>query len=55
MHLNEDGKIDQLIGYMRPIPVAQKFRNWSVDDFSLRDRRRERQRDAIVILTKPVR
>ena len=25
VHLNEDGKIDQLIGYMRPIPVAQKF------------------------------
>ncbi len=25
VHLDEDGKIDQLIGYMRPIPVAQKF------------------------------
>jgi hypothetical protein len=24
VHLNEDGKIDQLIGYMRPIPVAQR-------------------------------
>jgi len=25
VHLNEDGKIDQLTIYMRPIPVAQKF------------------------------
>ena len=25
VHLNGDGKIDQLIIYMRPIPVAQKF------------------------------
>jgi hypothetical protein len=25
VHLNKDGKIDQLIIYMRPIPVAQKF------------------------------
>ena len=25
VHLNQDGKIDQLIIYMRPIPVAQKF------------------------------
>lgn len=25
VHLNNDGKIDQLIIYMRPIPVAQKF------------------------------
>ncbi|SRR6266478_3438881 len=25
VHLNEDGKIDRLINYMRPIPVAQKF------------------------------
>lgn len=25
VHLNEGGKIDQLIGYMRPIPLAQKF------------------------------
>jgi hypothetical protein len=25
VHLNNDGKIDQLIIYMRPIPAAQKF------------------------------
>ena len=25
VHLHNDGKIDQLIIYMRPIPVAQKF------------------------------
>ena len=25
VHLNNDGKIDHLIIYMRPIPVAQKF------------------------------
>ena len=25
VHLNKDGKIDHLIIYMRPIPVAQKF------------------------------
>src|SRR5260221_11577245 len=25
VHLNKDGKIDQLIIYMRPIPVAEKF------------------------------
>ena len=25
VHLNKDGKIDQLIIYMRPIPAAQKF------------------------------
>jgi hypothetical protein len=25
VHLNEDGKIDHVIIYMRPIPVAQKF------------------------------
>ena len=25
VHLNKDGKIDQLTIYMRPIPVAQKF------------------------------
>jgi len=25
VHLNADGKIDQLTIYMRPIPVAQKF------------------------------
>jgi len=25
VHLNNDGKIDRLIIYMRPIPVAQKF------------------------------
>jgi len=25
VHLNKDGKIDQLVIYMRPIPVAQKF------------------------------
>ncbi|SRR5258708_1548629 len=25
LHLNKDGKIDQLIIYIRPIPVAQKF------------------------------
>src|SRR6267142_3863955 len=25
VHLNKDGKIDQLIIFMRPIPVAQKF------------------------------
>jgi len=25
VHLNEDGKIDRLINYLRPIPVAQKF------------------------------
>jgi hypothetical protein len=25
VHLNQDGKIDQLTIYMRPIPVAQKF------------------------------
>jgi hypothetical protein len=25
VHLNKDGKIEQLIIYMRPIPVAQKF------------------------------
>jgi|SRR5258705_13426357 len=25
VHLNTEGKIDQLIIYMRPIPVAQKF------------------------------
>ena len=25
VHLNTDGKIDHLIIYMRPIPVAQKF------------------------------
>jgi hypothetical protein len=25
VHLNGDGQIDQLIIYMRPIPVAQKF------------------------------
>ena len=25
VHLNNDGKIDQLTIYMRPIPVAQKF------------------------------
>ena len=25
VHLNSDGKIDQLIIYMRPIPAAQKF------------------------------
>ena len=24
VHLNKDGKVDQLIIYMRPIPVAQK-------------------------------
>ena len=25
VHLNNDGKVDQLIIYMRPIPAAQKF------------------------------
>jgi hypothetical protein len=25
VHLNKDGKVDQVIIYMRPIPVAQKF------------------------------
>ena len=25
VHLNKDGRIDQVIIYMRPIPVAQKF------------------------------
>ena len=25
VHLNKDGRIDQLIIYMRPIPVAQRF------------------------------
>ena len=25
VHLNKDGKIDHIIIYMRPIPVAQKF------------------------------
>ena len=25
LHLNKDGKIDQLIAYMRPIPVVQRF------------------------------
>jgi hypothetical protein len=25
MHLNKDGKVDQVIIYMRPIPVAQKL------------------------------
>ena len=25
VHLNKDGKIDQLIIYMRPIPAAQNF------------------------------
>src|SRR5438477_11331316 len=25
LHLNQDGKIDHIIIYMRPIPVAQKF------------------------------
>ena len=25
LHLNKDGKIDHIIIYMRPIPVAQKF------------------------------
>ena len=25
VHLNNDGKIDHLVIYMRPIPVAQKF------------------------------
>jgi len=25
LHLNKDGKIDHLIIYMRPIPVARKF------------------------------
>ena len=25
LHLDKDGKIDQLIAYMRPIPVAQRF------------------------------
>jgi hypothetical protein len=25
VHLNKDGKIDQLIIYMRPIPAAQQF------------------------------
>jgi len=24
-HLNKEGKIDHLIIYMRPLPVAQKF------------------------------
>jgi hypothetical protein len=25
VHLNKDGKVDHIIIYMRPIPVAQKF------------------------------
>jgi hypothetical protein len=25
LHLDKDGKIDQLIAYMRPIPVVQRF------------------------------
>jgi hypothetical protein len=25
VHLNEDSKIDQLIAFMRPIPVVQRF------------------------------
>jgi len=25
LHLNKEGKIDQLIAYMRPIPVVQRF------------------------------
>jgi hypothetical protein len=25
LHINKDGKIDQLIAYMRPIPVVQRF------------------------------
>ena len=25
VHLNKDGRIDHVIIYMRPIPVAQKF------------------------------
>ena len=25
VHFNKDGRIDQLIIYMRPIPVAQRF------------------------------
>jgi hypothetical protein len=25
VHLNKDGMIDQIVIYMRPIPVAQRF------------------------------
>src|SRR6266446_5435001 len=36
--LGFDGRIDQLIIYMRPLPVAQKFTEAINKDFSLRNR-----------------
>lgn len=39
VHLNKDGKIDQLTIYMRPISAAQKFAESSFKDFSLKSRK----------------
>ena len=50
VHLNKDGKIDQLIIYMRPIPVAQKFAEVIIQRLQpTKEKTNERQGDRHVI------